>query len=306
MRRVDVEDSEVQKSEFRKEEKSVCNPEDLLRQSLLPLEAAFLSRSLSRLFDPVNLMFSTPSCPPTKQECDSLIKTIASEVNVSCVDPNLSESVARNVLKCVQLLCTKCEQMMPADDEATQVIGPPTDSQQMVVSTVNQLLYLRSQLERALSATLSHLALTNTALNTLRKTVPALEAVIVAGISPLMAAISRAIHNILLTMHQEDFSGGGQGVAPQLSPYMKELQTFLSRASHDYLSPFHSSPIVKESVDQISSRCLTMFVWNASLLRPLGEQGKMRLAADFAQVGLISYINLISLFIHVTELIGKN
>lgn len=263
------------------------DPEALLRESLLPLEAAFLSRSLSRLFDPVNLMFSSPTAPPSKQECDALIKTISSEVSVSAVDGRLSESVARNVLKAVQLLCSKCEHAMPADREATQVIGPPTEAQRLVAATVNQALYLRGQLDRALSASLAHLPLTAAAHDTLRAAVPALDAVMQAGVSPLFSAVITAVEDILLTMHQEDFSsndtsGGGGG--QQCSLYLRELQNFLTRAASDYIAPFTPSNIVKEHVERCASRCLSLFVWNASLLRPVGDAGKLRLAADFAQL----------------------
>lgn len=34
----------------------------------------------------------------------------------------------------------------------------------------------------------------------------------------------------------------------------------------------------------VAIRCLDLFVRHASLLRPLGDGGKMKLAADFAQV----------------------
>ena len=37
----------------------------------------------------------------------------------------------------------------------------------------------------------------------------------------------------------------------------------------------------------VATRCLDLFVRHASLLRSLGEGGKMKLAADFAQVGSI-------------------
>lgn len=38
------------------------------------------------------------------------------------------------------------------------------------------------------------------------------------------------------------------------------------------------------SVHMLACRCLELFVRHASLLRPIGDGGKLRLAADFAQV----------------------
>jgi len=41
-----------------------------------------------------------------------------------------------------------------------------------------------------------------------------------------------------------------------------------------------------DSVNPIACHCIDLFVRHASLLRPLGDGGKMRLAADFAQMEL--------------------
>lgn len=57
-------------------ETETFDPEVALQNSLLPLEKAYISRSLSRLFDAVNLMFSTPGMAPSKDEIAILLKTI--------------------------------------------------------------------------------------------------------------------------------------------------------------------------------------------------------------------------------------
>lgn len=52
--------------------------EQALRQTLATFETAYLSKSLSRLFDPINLAFSSGSFnPPTLEEVDSIVKTIS-------------------------------------------------------------------------------------------------------------------------------------------------------------------------------------------------------------------------------------
>ena len=50
--------------------------EKALRDTLTKFENAYLSRSLSRLFDPSNLAFSTGN-PPTTQEVETIVKTIS-------------------------------------------------------------------------------------------------------------------------------------------------------------------------------------------------------------------------------------
>lgn len=54
-----------------------CSPEQALKKSLAPFETAYLSRSLSRLFDPINLVFpSGARNAPSKEELASIAKTI--------------------------------------------------------------------------------------------------------------------------------------------------------------------------------------------------------------------------------------
>ncbi|XP_013925117.1 PREDICTED: conserved oligomeric Golgi complex subunit 5, partial [Thamnophis sirtalis] len=147
------------------QKKQDYDPEKALKSSLQPYEAAYLSKSLSRLFDPINLVFPPGGRnPPSADELDSIIKIIA-----SCSGRSLPPS------------------------------GKPD--------------------------------------------VPC-------------------------------------------SLYMKELQGFISRVMNDYFRHFECYDFVYERTEGIAQRAIEVFIRNASLLRPLGEGGKMRLAADFAQMEL--------------------
>lgn len=54
------------------------SPEKALKNSLQSYEAAYLSKSLSRLFDPINLVFPQGGhSPPSSDEIDGIIKSIA-------------------------------------------------------------------------------------------------------------------------------------------------------------------------------------------------------------------------------------
>jgi len=68
------------------------------------------------------------------------------------------------------------------------------------------------------------------------------------------------------------------------SLYMKELQGFISRVMADYFRHFQCADFIYESTESLARRAIELFVRHTSLLRPLGEGGKMRLATDFAQV----------------------
>ncbi|KAM5236600.1 conserved oligomeric Golgi complex subunit 5 isoform 3-T3 [Ctenodactylus gundi] len=205
------------------------DPEKALKDSLQPYEAAYLSKSLSRLFDPINLVFPPGGRnPPSSDELDGIMKTIASELNVAAVDANLTLAVSKNVAKTIQLYGVKSEQL-------------------------------------------------------------AVHALMGSAVQPLLTSVADAIEAIIITMHQEDFSGtlSSSGKADvSCSLYMKELQGFVARVMNDYFKHFECSDFVFENTEAIAQRAIELFVRNASLIRFLGEGGKMRLAADFAQMEL--------------------
>ena len=92
---------------------TIRSAEGSLKRCLAVFEQAYLSKSLSRLFDPINLVFTGGSSnTPTKEELAGIVKTIASELNVASVDTQLSVTVAKNVAKTIQLFCVKSEQLV--------------------------------------------------------------------------------------------------------------------------------------------------------------------------------------------------
>ncbi|KAL2777524.1 conserved oligomeric Golgi complex subunit 5 isoform 5 [Daubentonia madagascariensis] len=205
------------------------DPEKALKDSLQPYEAAYLSKSLSRLFDPINLVFPPGGRnPPSSDELDGIIKTIASELNVAAVDANLTLAVSKNVAKTIQLYGVKSEQLV-------------------------------------------------------------IHALMGNAVQPLLTSVGDAIEAIIITMHQEDFSGSSSSSGKLDVPcslYMKELQGFIARVMSDYFKHFECLDFVFDNTEAIAQRAIELFVRHASLIRPLGEGGKMRLAADFAQMEL--------------------
>jgi rRNA processing protein Gar1 len=83
-----------------------------LNQCFDIFEKSYLSISLSRLSDPINLMFSsnTTKLLPSQQELENLIKVMINELSVSTVSEFLVNKVARNIAKAIQLFAAKCEQ----------------------------------------------------------------------------------------------------------------------------------------------------------------------------------------------------
>uniref|UniRef100_A0A673KWX8 Conserved oligomeric Golgi complex subunit 5 n=1 Tax=Sinocyclocheilus rhinocerous TaxID=307959 RepID=A0A673KWX8_9TELE len=253
------------------------DPEKDLKDSLQPYEAAYLSKSLSRLFDPINLVFPQGGRnPSSNDELDSIIKTIASELNVASVDSGLTIAVAKNAAKTVQLFCVKSEQLLCTQGDASQVIGPLTEGQRRNIAVVNSLFRLQQAVAKVRTPAL------------IQDTI-SVQALMSSAVQPLLNSVTDSVEAILITMHQEDFSGplpaGGRPDVP-CSLYMRELQGFIARVMNDYFRPLQCLDFLYDSTEIIAQRTITVFIRHASLLRPLGEGGKMRLAADFAQMEL--------------------
>ncbi|PSN54614.1 Conserved oligomeric Golgi complex subunit 5 [Blattella germanica] len=255
-------------------------------------ENAYLSRSVSRLLDPVQLMFSGDV--PPHEDVDSLIRTITSELSVSLVDSSLSRTVARNIGKAIRLFCLKCEQLIVTDGEATQVIDSCTPGQVLNVSIANLLHYLNRQVGRVMTNMKTSLSSEATAI--IQESLSHTDKLIQNIANPLLASISDAIEAIVLTMHIEDYSmsaGAGEGDpgatnrksdAANCSLYMKELQGFTARAANNYLAPFHNQDVIMKCSVPVACRCIELFVNHACLIRPLGDGGRIKLASDFSQM----------------------
>ncbi|KAL3853402.1 hypothetical protein ACJMK2_016944 [Sinanodonta woodiana] len=264
---------------------SQYDSEKALRDTISSFENAYLSKSLSRLFDPINLAFSTGSfSPPTPEEVDSIVKTISSELNVASIDPKLCITVSKNVAKTVKLFSVKSEQLLSTDGEASQVIGSPTQGQSRNAAVVNTLYSLHQSVSKLLAGSSQY---PTEALDSIQDSLQSIVLLMSNAINPLLSSISDALEAITLTMHQEDFSisapADGQTDAP-CSLYMRELRDFVSRCQSDYLSQYECTEFIMKSIQPIACRCIELFVRHASLVRPLGEGGKLRMAADFAQM----------------------
>ncbi|KAE8750096.1 hypothetical protein FOCC_FOCC003220 [Frankliniella occidentalis] len=257
-------------------------PYQLERELIAPFENAYLSRSVSRLLDPVNLMFSETKAP-THENVDGLVRTITSELSVSLVDEALSKTVSKNISKAVHLFCIKCEQLVATGGDATQVIDIPSQAQTLNAAAANILHYLAGQLERVLNNMGVTLAAGPAAI--VRESLGGIEKLVTTQVlTPLLTSVGDAIEAILLTMHDEDYAAD-EGASTN-SLYMKELHTFIGRAINLYLSPFDDQTLVVKCSVSVATRCIDLFLRLASLIRPLGKVGVAKLSSDFEKLEL--------------------
>jgi hypothetical protein len=240
---------------------------DNLRQVLVAFERQYLSRSLSRLFDPVNLMFVAGEAPKI-DELDQVFKAINSEIAIAQVDKGLSNTVIKNVAKTVRLMCAKSEQLL--DGHASQVVGYPTTEQRRNVEIVNCLFAFYAGVEIIMDN---------------NEVLKEMEKLIQSAIEPLIGSVKDAVEAIILTMHNENFKIEAFDTATATpSPYMRELQTFVARVHLDFLSKFNCKTLVSESCFPLAAKSVELFILHASLIRPLTEGGQLRLAHDCDQI----------------------
>ncbi|CAF0791631.1 unnamed protein product [Adineta ricciae] len=248
-------------------------------------EQSYLSISLSRLSDPINLMFSTSAMKllPTQQELDNLAKVMINELSVTTVSEILVDKVARNIAKSIQLFAAKCEQSICTDSEGSQVVSAPTPAQLRNISAINILYNFCAMINKMLSEQQN---LSSTAVTRITNALQCVHSLMNTAIHPFLNSVADCIEAILVTMHNENFSQTAPSSDARSSLYMKELQEFIMRIEKDYFNEFQCKNFMYENLAPIACRAIMLFVEHVSLVRPLSESGMTRLVADFAQMEL--------------------
>ena len=280
-----------------------------VRDILTDFERVYLSRSLSRLFDPVNLMFATSKVvkrslansgadnstsnntgqAPSSNELDAVVREITSELSIACKvnDSNnrLWTAVAKNVAKTVRLMCNKCEESMVSGDdneETSQVVGYPTDGQRKNVKVINCLNAFHHHITKIgdHQATLDNVEAKEIILASLKD----IDKLSRSVIEPLRDSVKDAIEAIILTMHNENhFSSEDDVVVTKISPYLRELKTFLQRACNDFLQPFQCDQLISTCTMSLALKTIDLFVQHASMIRPIGRFGQRSIVYDCDQ-----------------------
>lgn len=120
------------------------------------------------------------------------------------------------------------------------------------------------------------------------------------SVTSLFQAMLDRLESCILKMHEQDFSGHGMDAAMDnnASAYMEELQKCAVHFRSEFLSKLlpssssRSETICTIMVRRMASRVLIFFIRHASLVRPLSEAGKLRMARDMAELELAVGQNL--------------
>lgn len=271
---------------------------ELLRKCFTDLENAYLNRSLSHLFDPINLIFSQTGSDKliNRNDIDTFVKGIQAQMQTLQYDRTnqvFSDKVINNVSKSIQMYANKSEQVLNSlSNEMQQLMATNSQkSNESIFTLIPSQLQLKSvdyvnvthDLHEQLSRLFENEKL-NQKLND--KLLTALKALLTFeenAIAPFIQSASDCIVAIMLTMHQEDFMQHNT----TCSLYVKELQQVLQRISRDYLQQYQCKQILMPCLNQLAVRCIDLFIRNASLLRPVSDLTRQRLVVDSQQIEIL-------------------
>ena len=260
-----------------------------LRACPQALGSLFLARSLQRVTDAV------PSVPtPTTADVARLTQRVHDELAATVAQPELCAAVAAGAAKAMRLLAERCEHACAAGPDARVCTGPCSPAQARTLTAVAALEAAHAGIAVLLPV------LPQGASDALAPGLGALMAAATDGLHPLFRGMADTCEALVAGMHAQRW-GGDRGAAGP-SPYCQDLCRALNHFASEFLArlphPHHqgggrqhgggggAGSAVGSMASQLVSRLLLLFVQHASLLRPMDEAGKLRLATDLAELEL--------------------
>ncbi|GAB4844768.1 Conserved oligomeric Golgi complex subunit [Ancistrocladus abbreviatus] len=262
-------------------------------------QTAFLALCLSRLSDLVNTVFpmSSRGSAPSKEYISKIISCIQEEIEAVQFDSHLTLLVLREIGKVLQLLAERAEYQISTGAEARQIAGPATASQLKNFSLCQLLQEIHTRISSLIAS------LPPQASELLSPSLGSISGVAHESVTPLFQAMLERLKSCILQIHEQNFGVMGMDAMDNnASPYMEELQKsilhfrseFLSRLLPSFASSVSTGAetICTALARDMASKVLIFFIRHASLVRPLSESGKLRMARDMAELELAVGQNL--------------
>eukprot|EP00741_Cyanophora_paradoxa_P018990 tig00021108_g18333.t1 len=261
-----------------------------LEGALSALETAFLTASFQRLSQRVQAVFATRSGAAFTQpraELDALVKAVQEEVASVAGHAALCGNVAKNAGRALRLFAATAEQMILTGSEATVLGKGTTPAQATNAALCNSAMHLLAGIEGVLAS------LPEGAAAALRQASTKVSDVADAAMAPVFSAAAKKLENTLLAMHKEDWLAG-PGAAeneagrasggPECSRYMRVVVRQITNLRENAMALYTASPMFAGHARRLAARVMLFFVRHLALVRPLNDDGKLRMAADLAQM----------------------
>ncbi|KAJ0113684.1 hypothetical protein Patl1_01435 [Pistacia atlantica] len=242
---------------------------DQIAAAIEIFQTSFLALCLSRLSDLVNTVFpvSSRGSVPSKEQISRIISRIQEEIEAVQMDGRLTLLVLREIGKVLILLAQRAEyqvivfsNIISTGPEARQISDPATSAQLKNFALCQHLQEIYTRISLMISG------LPTLAADVLSPSIGTIYGVACDSVTSLFQAMVDRLESCILQIHDQNFGVLGMDAAMDnnASPYMEELQ-----------------------------KCILHFrKEHASLVRPLSESGKLRLARDMAELELAVGQNL--------------
>eukprot|EP01132_Coremiostelium_polycephalum_P004257 gene4257-5327_t len=273
--------------------------QSMIFRTISIFEKGYLDYSLSKLTNLINSLFPQSSSswgsvtrssnvntiPSSKQLVD-LSKAIWLEIEVIQNDNQLLLKVTKVVCKVLDLFSLKIESMIQNNQQSFEIIVDvkPNQSQLINCSLFNTAIQLNNSIQSLLS---SH-SLQKDSIESIEHSLSNLSTLCVNILTPIITSFLHGVEEIILKIHQEDWSNDKLMINQNrtCSEYMETLQQYISYFQSFYLSKFTPCPIVNVQIKSMIARIFTLFLRNCSMLKPISEKGKLRLANDLTHLEL--------------------
>jgi len=262
-----------------------------LIQSIKVFEAVYVSKSQTKLNDNVvkafNERFQGPVVP-SRDDINRILNTISSEIDLSRFDEHLLEEIVKNIAKSLTVITIKCRQLVNqevpvAPNTSINVnssanLCPVTTAQN--IELTNSLWWLQDNLWKIIEDA-SEVVLKNE----LQVPLDEIYNLLCSIVEPLMISITKHIEGIILKIHREDFNLNSQAntnissEGGHCSSYVIELGNYLKWLKREIFNKIKCSES-KEWIHTIAVRILDFFTRQISIIKPMSEQGKLKLASD--------------------------
>ncbi|KAH8093869.1 Golgi transport complex subunit 5-domain-containing protein [Cristinia sonorae] len=260
------------------------SPETILvLRALSNFESLYLSRSSNRLNEAVGQAFAGGArSPPGVTEGVNLARTVANELDSAKFDPLLVKNVAKYVVSSMDMFLSRIDGLVSKERAAVSLIGPTATPQQSLNGQIGTCLYHCRQ--RLVKLDEEYAA---DVIAVIKPNIERLERAFDKLVEPLTAAIRRELAAIIARIHRMDFGDSadpmaGMGGGP--SPYMKDLVDKLNFIKSDVLSLWNVPEASQQWIINLVKHVIRTFVLHASIVKPLGETGKLQLTSDMTEL----------------------
>jgi hypothetical protein len=265
-----------------------------------PFQASYLARSLQRLTDAVNAAFpasvvgvgvgagagatASSAAPPGAAESLRLCARVQDELAACAAQPALLALVAQGCGKALRLYAERCQFACAGGPEARALAPACTPAQARTLAAASAL----DAVAAALGPLQAALPPGGAAAAALAPSLEALHAAATEALQPLFRSAGERAEACLAAMHAEAW-GAQASPEPGGSAAGAALQQLLGGFVSEYVARLRggsSGGTARTLGCALASRVLTQYVRHASLLRPLSEAGRLRLATDMAELEL--------------------